>query len=115
MKITELLNLVTHTLEDNKAEEITSLDVHQLTTITSWMVICTATSKRHAHALGDHLISKIKAQGIQPLGVEGATKSEWLLVDLGEIVVHIMLEETRKFYSLEKLWSATLRVREDAD
>lgn len=115
METTELLNLITNTLEDNKAEKITSLDVHELTTVTSWMVICSATSKRHAHALGDHLITKIKAQGIQPLGVEGEIQNEWLLVDLGEIVVHIMLEETRKFYSLEKLWSATLKVREDAD
>jgi ribosome-associated protein len=115
METTDLLDLVIKTLEDNKAENLVSLDVHELTTITSWMVICSATSKRHAHALGEHLVTKIKSQGIQPLGVEGKTQSEWLLIDLGDIVIHIMLPETRTFYSLEKLWAVTLKVRENGD
>lgn len=115
METTDILNLVVKVLEDNKAEDITTLDVHELTTITDWMVICSATSKRHAHALGDHVVTKIKAQGIQPLGVEGENQNEWLLVDLDVIVIHIMLPEIRKFYSLEKLWNVTLKVREDGD
>jgi ribosome-associated protein len=113
MDINELLKLIQHTLEDNKAEEIVSLDVRELTAITDWMIICSATSKRHVHALGDHLVTKVKAQGIQPLGVEGENQNEWLLVDLGDIVIHIMLPEVRKFYSLEKLWAVTLKVRKD--
>lgn len=115
METKNILDLVLKVLEDNKAEDIISLDVHELTTVTSWMVICSATSKRHAHALGDHVVTKIKAQGIQPLGVEGENANEWLLVDLGDIVIHIMLPEIRKFYSLEKLWNVTLKVREDGD
>jgi ribosome-associated protein len=115
METTDLLNLIVNTLEDNKAEEIITLDVHELTSVTDWMVICSATSKRHAKALSDYIITQIKAQGLQPLGVEGETQSEWLLVDLGDIVIHIMLPEVRKFYSLEKLWNETLKVREDGD
>lgn len=115
METTNLLSLVLRTLEDNKAEDIVSLDVHDLTSVTDWMVICSATSKRHAHALGDHVVTKVKAQGVRPLGVEGGNQNEWLLVDLGDIVIHIMLPEIRKFYSLEKLWSVTLKVREDID
>ncbi len=115
METNEILNLVTKVLEENKAEEITPIDVHELTTVTSWMVICTATSKRHAKALGEHLVTQIKHSGLQPLGVEGEDESEWLLVDLGDVVIHIMLAETRKFYSLEKLWNVTLKAREDGD
>lgn len=115
METSEILSIVLNTLEDNKAEEIVNLDVHDLTSVTDWMVICSATSKRHAHALADHLVTKIKHQGIQPLGVEGENQNEWVLVDLGDIVIHIMLPEIRKFYSLEKLWNVTLKVREDGD
>jgi ribosome-associated protein len=104
MELIELLNLILKTLEDNKAEAIISLNVQELTTVTDWMVICSATSRRHVHTLGDHIVSKVKALGLQPLGVEGDQLNEWLLVDLGDIVVHIMLPEVRRFYSLEKLW-----------
>lgn len=115
MKTPDLLNFIVKILEDNKAEDILNLDVRELTTITDWMIICSATSKRHAKALADHLVTKIKSEGIQPLGVEGENESEWVLVDLSDIVIHIMLPETRKFYSLEKLWNVTLKVREDVD
>ena len=115
METTDLLDFVVKVLEDNKAEDITRLNVHELTTVTDWMVICSGNSKRHVHALGDHVVTKVKAQGIQPLGVEGESQNEWLLVDLGNIVIHIMLPEIRKFYSLEKLWNITLKVREDSD
>jgi ribosome-associated protein len=115
METTDLLNLVIRILEENKAEEIIKLEVHELTTLTDWIVICSATSKRHAHALGDHVVTRIKAQGVQPFGVEGEDQNEWLLVDLGDIVIHIMLPEVRRFYSLEKLWSVTLKAREEGD
>jgi ribosome-associated protein len=103
METLPLVDLIVKTLEDNKAEDITSLDVHELTTVTSWMVICTANSKRQARALGDYVVTKVKETGVKPLGMEGATDSDWLLVDLGEIVVHIMLPDARAFYSLETL------------
>lgn len=115
METNQTLETVVTILENNKGEEILKLDVHELTTITSWMVICTATSKRHAHALSDHLVTKMKEQGNQPLGVEGDEQNEWILIDLDDIIVHIMLAETRKFYSLEKLWTVTLKVRENAN
>jgi ribosome-associated protein len=115
MERNEILDLVIKVLEDNKAEDIIKMDVHELTTVTSWMVICTATSQRHANALGNYLVTTLKANGVQPLGVEGEKVSDWLLVDLGEVVIHIMLADTRKFYSLEKLWNVTLKVREDGE
>jgi ribosome-associated protein len=115
MQTTELVNFIIEILEDNKAEDIINLDVHELTSITDWMIICSATSIRHAQALGEYIVTGVKKQGVQPIGVEGKTHSEWLLIDLGDIVVHIMLPEIRKFYSLEKLWNVTLKAREDAD
>lgn len=115
METNEILDVVVKVLDDNKAEEITVLDVHEQTTVTHWMVICSATSKRHANALGDYLLTKLKSQGIHPLGVEGENTSEWLLVDLGDLVIHIMLPEARKFYSLEKLWSFTQQAREEGE
>lgn len=113
--MTELHQLIIKTLEDNKAEEIISLDVKALTSITDCMVICSATSKRHAHALSDHLVTKAKTIGARPLSVEGEETNEWILVDFGDIVIHIMLPDVRKFYSLEKLWGATWKARENAD
>jgi ribosome-associated protein len=115
MDTTQLLELILKTLEDNKAQDIVSLDVSDLTTITSWMVICSVTSKRHAKALADHVLTQVKAQGVTPLGIEGQDQSEWLLVDLGDVVIHIMLPEARQFYSLEKLWNVTLKTREEGD
>lgn len=115
MNTNQFVELILKILDDNKAEDIVNLDVHELTTVTSWMLICSATSRRHAHALADHIVTKVKEQGIQPLGVEGDTTNEWILVDLGEIVVHIMLPEVRTFYSLEKLWNVTLKVRDDGN
>lgn len=115
MEMTALHELIVKTLEDYKAEDIISLDVKALTSVTDCMVICSATSKRHAHALSDHLVTKAKSTGTRPLSVEGELTNEWILVDFGDIVIHIMLPEIRKFYSLEKLWGATWKARENAD
>lgn len=98
---------VTKELEELKALEITSLFVQPITSIADWMIICTGTSTRHVKAIADKLVEAMKQQGYQPLGVEGLTEGEWVLVDLNTIIVHVMLSETRAFYALEKLWSET--------
>lgn len=105
MQSNELVKLVEAELDLRKAQHITTLDVRDKTSITDYMVIVTATSSRHAKALCDYVIEKIKENGIHPLGVEGQLGSDWVLVDLGDVILHVMTGQAREFYQLEKLWS----------
>jgi ribosome-associated protein len=100
-----LLELVVKALEDLKGVDIRVLDVSDLTTITDRMVIVSGTSTRHVKALADNVILKAKQAGFPPLGVEGEQAAEWVLVDLGYVVTHVMMPPVREFYALEKLWS----------
>lgn len=101
---THLKKIVLETLDAHKAVNVSVLDVRKLTSITDYMIICSATSNRHAKALAESVVVKAKSIGNPPLGVEGERDAEWILVDLIDVVVHIMLPQTREFYSLEKLW-----------
>lgn len=100
-----LLNLVIQSLENFKAGSITSLDVHNMTSITDYMVIANGTSSRHVSAIADNLIEKIKSLNISPCSIEGDEDNDWVLVDLGDVVVHVMQPRARAYYNLEKLWS----------
>lgn len=111
MNTTELLALVTNTLDDNKAIDITEIDVTPFTDTIDAMIVCTATSTRHAKSLASKVVDDSKTAGIRPYGVEGEDYGEWILIDLSDIVVHIMLAEQREFYNIEKLWSATKETR----
>ena len=104
MTTTERLNIVTEALDDLKGQEISSFNVSKVTDMMDYIVICTATSTAHCSSLAKNLEYELKQSQITILGVEGKGKSDWVLVDTGDIVVHIMLEETRKLYALEKLW-----------
>ena len=112
MQTTELLDLVIKTLEDNKAVDISNLDVTSLTNNMDAMIVCTATSNRHAKSLAQKVIDATKQSGIRPFGVEGEEYGEWILIDLSDIVIHIMLKEQRDFYNIEKLWSITEQKRQ---
>ncbi len=101
----ELLAIVVAALEDLKGVDIRVIDVRDLTSITDRMVVASGTSTRHVKALADNVALKAKQRGYVPLGVEGEQTAEWVLLDLGDVVVHVMLPETRAFYGLEKLWS----------
>lgn len=93
-------------LEDLKGKNIVALDVRDLTDMTDYIIICTGTSNRHVRSLADNVALELKKQGHPALGTEGIeANAEWALVDLGDIVVHVMLPDTRDFYDLESLWS----------
>jgi len=100
-----LLAVTLRALEDMKAVDIRVLDVRDQTSITDLMVIASGTSTRHIKSLADHVAQEAKQTGVPAPGVEGDKGSEWILVDLIDVVVHIMMPETRAFYALEKLWS----------
>lgn len=104
-KLSPLAQIAVGALEDLKGLNITVLDVQPLTTVTDTMIVCTGTSNRHVKSLAQSVAEQAKHQGHQPLGMEGQDQGEWVLVDLGGVVVHVMLAQTRIFYQLEKLWS----------
>ncbi len=92
-------------LEDRKAHDIQTLDVHGIADFTDFMVLASGTSNRHVKALVDSVLHATGVQGVNALGVEGRETNEWVLVDLGDVVVHVMQPEAREFYALERLWS----------
>lgn len=105
MQAEQLKSLVINALEDIKAEDIQVLDVTEMTDVTDLMIIATGKSSRQVKALANEVVMQAKAAGIQPLGVEGESVGEWALVDLGDVITHIMTPQTRLTYNLEKLWS----------
>ena len=105
MEIEQLTHLVIDALEDVKAKDIRTLDVRGKSNVTDVMVIASGTSARQVKSLADRVVEKAKEAGVRALGVEGEREAEWVLVDLGDVVVHVMQPEIRDFYQLEKLWS----------
>ena len=100
----QLIDIVVNALEDIKGKDIVTMDVSDLTDVMDQIVVASGTSSRQVKSLADNVVEDAKKAGFQPIGVEGMDTSEWVLVDFGDIVVHVMLPETRLFYELEKLW-----------
>ncbi|NIF23002.1 ribosome silencing factor [Candidatus Pantoea multigeneris] len=99
-----LQDFVIDKIDDLKGQDIITLDVQGKSSITDCMIICTGTSTRHVASIADHVVQESRAAGIMPLGVEGQAAADWVVVDLGEIIVHVMQDESRQLYELEKLW-----------
>lgn len=100
-----LLSVAQNALEDLKAVEPVVLDVRALSSVMDYLVVASGTSSRHVKSLADNVLMKAKEQGVRPLGVEGEGAGEWVLVDFGDVVVHVMQPAARSFYDLERLWS----------
>ncbi|WP_201529870.1 ribosome silencing factor [Psychrobacter frigidicola] len=111
-RLTECLALVKTALDDMKAKNITVLDVEDLTDVMERIVIADGTSKRHVRAMADSLGAEAKEAGFMPLGREGGSDSDWTLIDLGAVVVHMMMPAAREFYDLEGLWSSPEQLAE---
>jgi len=107
MNSEELCDLIVDALEEVKGQDIIKLYVRDMTSVTDWMIVASGTSSRHVQALVDNVAQKAKAVGHRPMGVEGESGGEWVLLDLQDALVHVMLPKVREFYNLEKLWSIT--------
>ncbi|GJM12901.1 MAG: ribosomal silencing factor RsfS [Pseudohongiella sp.] len=104
MKSAELSELVVEAIDDLKGQSISCIDVKRLTSITDYMVIATGTSSTHLKAMAESVNKAVKESGHKIVGNEGSLASEWVLVDLGGVVVHLMLAPVRQLYNLEELW-----------
>ena len=110
MNTEQLVKVVVSALEDVKAIDIRVLDVRNMTSITDVMIIASGSTDRQNRALANSVIVKAKEAGVKPTGVEGERAGEWVLVDLGDVVAHIMLPKVREFYGLERLWGGASEV-----
>ena len=105
MNSEQLCELVVDALEEVKAQDVVKLDVRKMTSVTDYMIVASGTSNRHVKALADAVSDKARVAGHRPVGIEGTEGSEWVLLDLQDALVHVMLPRVREFYNLEKLWS----------
>lgn len=105
----EILALVQARLEDDKSEDVVSIDLRGKTSIADFMVVASGRSQRHVGATAEHLIEALKAAGVRQIRVEGQPACDWVLIDAGDVIVHIFQPEVRSFYNIEKMWSGTAR------
>ena len=103
----ELKDLVIQALEDVKGQEIIALDVSEQTDITDFMVVASGGTNRQVKALVNNVVEDAKKSGVTPIGVEGQEQGDWVLIDLADVIVHVMLPKVRQYYDLERLWSMT--------
>ena len=106
----KLLKEIISNLDDNKALDITSIPLEGKSDIADHLVIATGTSSRHVSSLAQRIVDNLKGHGFKSINAEGLEKGEWVLIDGGDIIVHLFREEVRDFYNLEKLWSPSLEI-----
>jgi len=109
MQSKQLAHVICEALDDVKANAVKTMDVRHLTSVTDFMIVASGRSDRHVRALADAVLERCRELGCRPLGVEGQAGGEWVLLDLGDVVVHVMLPRVRDFYNLEKLWELEQR------
>jgi ribosome-associated protein len=109
-----VVKIVEHALDEMKAVQVKVLDVRKLTDIADTLIIASGNSDRHVRSIADRVIEHVKKAGLRPTGVEGERDGEWVLVDLQDVIVHIMLPRVREFYRLESLWDISAARREAA-
>ena len=114
MGVDELRALVKEALEDLKAENIVELDVRDKTDVTDYIIVASGNSNRHVKSIANNVVMEAKKAGHPPIGVEGETDSEWVLVDLADVVVHVMQPQVRQFYDLENLWQVDLSRQQES-
>ena len=105
MNSNQLSKFIVDALYDGKAQDVVKLDVRDMTSVTDYMIVASGTSNRHVKSLADNIAEKTREEGHKPIGVEGEEGSEWVLLDLDDVLLHVMLPKVRDFYNLEKLWS----------
>jgi len=108
MQIEELRTDILRVLDEKKALDIVQIDVQGKTSICDFMLVATGTSERQLQSLANYIGESVKKTGVNPLGVEGKPGSDWVLIDLGDVIVHLMTAKARDFYALEKLWDPSL-------
>lgn len=111
--VASLLRQVHAALEEMKAKDAVEIDVRGKTSIADYLVVVSGTSTRHVKSVADEVVKFAKKLGVMPLGVEGEREAEWVLVDLGDVIVHVMLPRVREFYALERLWTVGDQPPED--
>lgn len=104
MRSSELRKLIKEAISDAKGRDTVILDVRKVADFTDYMLIVSGTSNRHVLSVADRLVDKVRSRGRKPIGVEGTEIGDWVLVDFGDVVVHVMRQQARDFYNLEKLW-----------
>lgn len=112
MQTEQIINLATQALNDLKAIDVVTIDIQELTTIADTMIICTGRSSRHVVSLAESVITEAKKQRLNFIKMEGQHEGEWVITDLGDVIVHVMLPSTREFYNLEDLWEPVQKQRE---
>ena len=106
MQPNEMKQIVLDALDELKAIDVVVLNVSDLTYVTDFMVVCSGRASRHVKSIADNVVVKLKQAGVSPVKIERDSKGEWILVDAGDVVVHVMMPQTRAFYQKEKLWEA---------